>query len=168
MARPRRVVVTGVGVVCPHGDDVLQMFEAVYAGRSAIRMVKTGDERQGATLPLAPVNFDPDGDIPRGASVFMARAAQMAVVAAGRALSAAGLNQDGQGPAEAGIFMGSGLGGAEVLQRSYQEYFTRSTRRVRPTIVPMIMASGPASHISMQFGIRGPTQTYSVACASAA
>lgn len=165
---PRRVVVTGLGVVCPHGDDVFEMFEAVYAGRSAIRLVQTGDERLGVRLPLATADFDPDEEIPKSASVFMARSAQMAVVAAGRALDAAGLIRDGHAPEEAGVFLGSGLGGSEVLQRAYRTYFVRGSRRVRPTTVPMIMASGPASHISMHFATRGPTHTYSVACASAA
>ncbi len=72
----------------------------------------------------------------------------------------------GCGPEEAGVFMGCGLGGAEVLQRSYSIYFERRTRRGRPTTVPMIMASGPASQVCMQFGIYGPAHTYSIACAS--
>lgn len=168
MVGPRRVVVTGLGVVCPHGDDVLEMFEAVYAGRSAIRLVETGDERLGARIPLAATDFDPDDEIPKAASVFMARAAQMALVATGRALTAAGLAPGASVLEEAGIFLGSGLGGSEVLQRAYRTYFVRGRRRIRPATVPMIMASGPASHISMRFGIRGPTHTYSVACASAA
>ncbi len=58
MAGYRRVVVTGLGVVCPHGGDVLEMFEAVYAGRSAIGLVQTGDEALGARLPLAATDFD--------------------------------------------------------------------------------------------------------------
>ena len=62
--------------------------------------------------------------------------------------------------------MGCGLGGAEILQRSYRTYFERHSRRVRPTTVPLIMASGPASQVCMRFGIRGPAQTYSIACAS--
>ncbi len=62
--------------------------------------------------------------------------------------------------------MWCGLGGAEILQRSYRTYFEQQSRRVRPTTVPLIMASGPASQVCMRFGIHGPAHTYSVACAS--
>ena len=162
----RRVFVTGLGSVSPHGDDPAAMFERICLGESAIRMVRSGTPEMGADVLLASIEFEPGDRINKVDRLFMARAAQMAVVATRNALEDSGLMAEGRGPEEAGVFMGCGLGGAEVLQHSYSIYFERQTRRGRPTTVPMIMANGPASQVCMQFGIHGPAHTYSIACAS--
>jgi 3-oxoacyl-[acyl-carrier-protein] synthase II len=162
----RRVFVTGLGFVSPHGEDPAAIFERICLGESAIRMVRSGTPEFGADVPLASIEFEPGHRINKADRLFMARAAQMAVVATRNALEHSGLMIDGRGPEEGGVYMGCGLGGAEILQRSYGSYFERHSRRVRPTTVPMIMASSPSSQVCMCFGIHGPAHTYSVACAS--
>ena len=117
---------------------------------------------------LSPVDFEPGPLIPKLSGRFMARATKMAVVAAHHALEGSGLLVSGAGPAEAGIYMGCGLGGSDELQAHYERYLADPPKRLRAASTPMIMASGPASHISMQFGITGPTVTYSIACVSSA
>ena len=62
--------------------------------------------------------------------------------------------------------MGCALGGGEVIQAAHRNYFVRGSRRGRPTTIPLIMPSGPASQMCMQFGIHGPAHTYSIACAA--
>ena len=162
----RRVFVTGLGFVSPHGENPAAIFESICLGESAIRMVRSGTPEMGADVLLASIEFEPGDRINKVDRLFMARAAQMAVVATRNALEDSGLLAEGRGPEEAGVYMGCGLGGAEVLQHSYSIYFERHTRRGRPTTVPMIMANGPASQVCMQFGIYGPAHTYSIACAS--
>ena len=142
------------------------IFERICLGESAIRVVPSGTPELGADVLLASIEFDPGDRINKADRIFMARATQMSVVATRNALEDAGLMAEGRGPEKAGVYMGCGLGGAEILQRSYSTYFERHSRRVRPTTVPLIMASGPASQVCMSFGIRGPAHTYSVACAS--
>ncbi|MCH7892046.1 MAG: beta-ketoacyl-[acyl-carrier-protein] synthase family protein, partial [Gemmatimonadetes bacterium] len=164
--RGRRVFVTGLGFVSPHGEDPAAIFERICLGESAIRMVRSGTPELGADVLLASIDFEPGDRIGKADRLLMARAAQMAVIATRNALEDSGLMAEGRGPEEAGVYMGCGLGGAEVLQRSYSIYFERRTRRGRPTTVPMIMANGPASQVCMQFGICGPAHTYSIACAS--
>jgi len=164
--RGRRVFVTGLGFVSPHGEDPAAIFEKICLGESAIRMVRSGTPEMGADVLLASIDFEPGERINKVDRLFMARAAQMAVVATRNALEHSGLLAEGRGPKEAGVYMGCGLGGAEILQGSYSIYFERRTRRGRPTTVPMIMANGPASQICMQFGIHAPAHTYSIACAS--
>ena len=164
--RGRRVFVTGLGFVSPHGEDPATIFEKICLGESAIRVVRSGTPEMGADVLLASIEFEPGDRINKVDRLFMARAAQMAVVATRNALEDSGLFAEGRGPEDAGVYMGCGLGGAEVLQGSYSIYFERRTRRSRPTTVPMIMANGPASQICMQFGIHAPAHTYSIACAS--
>ena len=164
--RGRRVFVTGLGFVSPHGEDPAEAFDRICRGESAIRMVQSGTPELGADVLLASIDFEPGDRIGKVDRLFMARAAQMAVVATRNALEDSGLLVEGGGPEEAGVYMGCGLGGAEILQRHYSIYFERHSRRTRPRTVPLIMASGPASQVCMRFGIRGPAHTYSVACAS--
>ncbi len=164
--RGRRVFVTGLGFVSPHGENPADIFDSLCRGESAIRLVRSGTPELGADVLLASIDFEPGDRIDKVDRLFMARAAQMAVVSTRNALEDSDLLVEGGGPEEAGVYMGCGLGGAEILQQSYSIYFERHSRRSRPTTVPLIMASGPASQVCIQFGIRGPAHTYSIACAS--
>ena len=163
----RRVFITGLGMVSPLGENPREVFDRVYSAQSAVRMVRSGTADFGSDVLLARAAFDPGDRIPKVARIFMARAAQMAVVASLGALESSRLLDDPR-LAGAGVYMGCGLGGAEILEQSYRIFFADRSRRAKPTTVPLIMASGPASHVSMRFGLRGPTHTYSIACASSA
>ena len=165
-AARRRVFVTGLGFVSPHGDDPDKVFERLYAGESAIRKVRSGTPEFGADVLLAQAEYDPAGVIPKAQLFVMDRVSQMAVIAAHRALADAKLLVEDRGPADAGIYMGCGLGGSNAIQDSYRVYYQRQLRKVKPTTVPLIMTNAPASHISMRYGIHGPSLTYSIACSS--
>ena len=164
----RRIFITGIGVVSPHGEDLNDVFDRVFAGKSAIRKVQVETDGSMTDMLLAPVDFDPDPLIPKLQGRYMARASKMAVVAAHHALERSGLLVSDAGPAEAGIYMGCGLGGADELQSHYERYLANPPKKLRAASTPMIMASAPASQISMQYGILGPTVTYSIACVSSA
>ena len=153
-------------MVSPHGGDTDAVFDRLYAGESAIRKVRSGTAESGVDVLLAPSEFDPEGAIPKAQLFVMDRVAQMAVLAAHRALTAANLLVDDRGPADAGIYMGCGLGGSNAIQEAYRIYYQRQSRKLKPTSVPLIMANAPASHISMRYGILGPSFTYSIACSS--
>ena len=164
----RRIFITGIGVVSPHGEDLNGVFDRVFAGESAIRKVQVEADESMTDMLLASVDFDPDSLIPKLQGRYMARVSKMAVVAAHHALEGSGLLVSDPGPAEAGIYMGCGLGGADELQFHYERYLADPPKRLRAASTPMIMASAPASQISMQYGILGPTVTYSIACVSSA
>ena len=164
----RRTFVTGIGVVSPHGEDLDDVFDRVFAGKSAVRKMQVKANGSSRDMLLSPVDFDPGHLIPKLPGRFMARASKLAVVAAHHALESSGLLKDGAGPREAGIYMGCGLGGSEALQAHYERFLADPPKRLRAATTPMIMASGPASHISMLYGITGPAVTYSIACVSSA
>ena len=164
----RRTFITGIGVVSPHGEDLSGVFDRVFAGESAIQKVQVEANGSRMDMLLSPVDFDPDPLIPKLQGRYMARASKMAVVAAHHALKGSGLLVADAGPAEAGIYMGCGLGGADELQSHYERYLADPPRRLRAASTPMIMASAPASQISMQYRILGPAVTYSMACVSSA
>jgi 3-oxoacyl-[acyl-carrier-protein] synthase II len=164
----RRTFITGIGVVSPHGDDLNEVFDRVFAGESSVRKVPVEANGSSCDMLLSPVDFEPGQLIPKLSGRFMARATKMAVVAAHHALEGSGLLVSGSGPAGAGIYIGCGLGGSDELQAHYERYLANPPRRLRAASTPMIMASGPASNISIQYGITGPTVTYSIACVSSA
>jgi len=162
----KRVFITGLGFVTPHGEDPNTAFEQIYRGESATRMVRSGTAELGSDVLLAQVDFDAADRIPKTQQIFMARASQMAVVAAEGALSSANLLDQDVDLDDCAVYMGCGLGGAEIIEKCYRTYYIRKSRRGRPTAVPLIMANAPASHVSMRFGLRGPAHTFSIACAS--
>jgi len=154
--------------VSPLGNDVAKAFDRLYAGESAVRRVTSDSGMPGGDAIVAPADFELGDAIPRMKGRLMARAAQMAVLAAGSALESSELDPGDAWTREVGIYIGSGLGGSEVLENHYRRYFATPTQRSRAATTAMIMANGPASHISMQFGLTGPSLSYSVACVSSA
>lgn len=166
----KRVFITGIGMVVPHGDDGRKVFEALCEGRSAVRKTRTGTEELGNDTLLARSSLTTEGIISKAQLLGMDRVSQLAVVAAHNALRDAGLppTEPGGVPTHAGVYVGCGLGGSQAIQDTYQIYWERHSRRLKPSTVPLVMANAPAAHISMQLGLRGPTLTFSVACASSA
>lgn len=164
----RRVVVTGIGLITPHGDQPGEVFERVYAGEPAIRTIRSGRDTLAADVLVGSAAWSPETEITPPQRVTMDPVSQMAFAAARRALSQAGLVDESEILSAAGIYMGCALGGAATNDEAYADYNRRTSRRARPTNVPRIMANAPAAHVSMAFGIRGPSQTYSIACSSSA
>lgn len=164
----RRVVVTGLGFVTPHGDDAERVFQRVCAGESVVRRVRSGRDELEVDALMARAEWSPDTELTAIQKLAMDPVAQMGFVAARRALAQAGLAAGDEQLADAGVYMGCSLGGAATHEQGHESYFVRRTRRVKPTVVPRVMPNAPAAHISMGFGIRGPSLTYSVACTSSA
>ncbi|MHB1193987.1 MAG: beta-ketoacyl-[acyl-carrier-protein] synthase family protein [Longimicrobiales bacterium] len=164
----RRVLVTGLGFVTPHGDQADRIFERVYAGESVVQKVHMGREGVSADVILARADWNPDAELTPIQKLAMDPVAQMGFVAARQALAQAGLAERTDLLADAGVYMGCGLGGASTYEHGYEMYFVKGTRRIKPTVVPRVMPNAPAAHISMGYGIKGPSLTYSVACTSSA
>lgn len=165
---PRRVIVTGMGFVTPHGDRAETIFDRAFAGESVIQSIRSGRAGWAADVLVGKADWDAGAATTPIQRVAMDPVAQMAFVAARSALGQSGLTGDAGALHRAGIYMGCGIGGAETNEQGYETYHTRDVRRIKPTIVPRVMPSAVAAHISMEFGIRGPSHTYSVACASSA
>lgn len=161
----RRVAVTGLGVVSALGPDLASFREALFAGRSGIRPIET-------SLP-GPLRF-PNGAEVAGydaAAHFDAKAlalldpfAQYALVAAREALRDSGL--ESVAGERTAIVTGTGGGGQRATDDGFVDLYKRDLPRVNPFTIPRIMASAAASHMSMEFGVRGPVFTTSTACSS--
>ena len=160
-----RVFVTGIGLVSPHGSDPNKVFDKIYRGESAIKMIRSGTPEFGSDVLVANAKFDPKGLISKPHQVFMDRVTQMAVVAADYALENSGLLSDGTDLSSTAVYTGCSLGGSQTIEDAYKRYFS-GIRGARPMSVPLVMPNAAAGHISMRNKLRGPSQNYSIACAS--
>lgn len=156
------VVVSGIGLVSPHGDDVNAVFAALMRGESAIREVFPELPRPAAAATVA---FDETRWFTRLQLAGVDRVSQFAVAAADLAVKDAGACNDVEAE-RIGVYVGCGMGGASALEAAYLAGGRGG--RVPPLTIPAFMPNAPAAHVAMRHGARGPVLTYSVACASAA
>ena len=156
----RRVFVTGIGLVSPHGSDPGRAFDALMQGRSAISLWPANG-LPPVVAAVAPFDASPWFTPLQLSGVD--RVSQLAVAAASSAL------QDANGepvaePDRCGVYVGCGLGGAGAMDEAYRR--RSQGQRVPPLTVVASMANAAAAHIAIRHGITGPALTYAVACAS--
>ena len=159
----RRAVVTGMGVVCATGLDAPQFFASLQAGRvgiGPIASIPTG--RFGTRIAGEVHGLDPAAHFEPRRLALMDRGSQLAVIAAREAMGQAGL---AAGPADGAVVMAGAIG-LHTFDQSYDQLYGHNASRVHPFTVPRIMPSAPASHVSMEFGLRGPCYAVTTACAS--
>src|SRR5260370_23245172 len=164
----RRVAITGVGAISALGRTVDEFAAALRAGRCGIGPIQSTDCTQvrfqnGAEVKdysHAPYFDDRRAD-------FMDRFAQFAVIAAREAVASAGITWTPELRENAAIVTGSCVGGQSTEDIGFQEVYKLGHNRVHPLTIPKTMANAGASHISMEFGITGPSFTISTACSSA-
>lgn len=161
------VAVTGIGAVSAAGLGHAALWDAVAAGRTAVRQL-TGDAfrnnhvRIAAALP----GFDPAAHLPAESLRTIDRFTAFALVAAAEALAMAGLDQVELGDRTA-VIIGTGIGGAETSDAGSAAYYLGQTRP-DPMSIPKIMPNAAASQISMRYKARGPVLAVSSACSSSA
>ncbi len=160
-----RVFITGMGVISPLGCSTETFWAGLLAGRSGIRAIENMDlSHSRSRIGGQAVDFDPASFFTPREQKRMSRSSQMAVAAAVEALRDAGL--DGEAPHEAGVIVGSSVGGFAAVEASFFQYFTKFSSD--PLTIPRVMNSGPASNISIRFGLRGPAMAVDSACSSGA
>ncbi|MEP6770396.1 MAG: beta-ketoacyl-[acyl-carrier-protein] synthase family protein, partial [Polaromonas sp.] len=169
----RRVAITGLGVVSPIGTGTPAFFEALLAARSGIRPIDVPFPTGTESVLGGAVEFDPDLHFPRARLLTMDRVSQYALVASREAMAQAGLSQAGDlersfAPERFGVSLGTGSGGAGSTDVAYTALLEQKVARLRPMTVVLSMYNAIAAHVSMEFGLKGPSSTVSNACASSA
>ena len=163
-----RVAVTGIGVICALGRNVSEFSRALREGRPAIAPIEGPDISRlrftnGAQLrgySHSPHFGDREAD-------FLDRFAQFAVVAAREAAADANVEWTPELKADSAVVTGTCVGGQNTQDLAFQALYAQRTGRVNPLSIPKVMANAGASQISMDFGITGPSYTFSTACSSA-
>ena len=164
----RRVAVTGLGVVSPLGNDPGAFFAALAAGRSGIgRLAGRFHERLADPVGAA-ADFDASRWFDVARARMLDRVSQFALVAARQAIDGAQGALDGLERARAGVFVGTGMGGAHSTDDGYYTIYGEKSDRVKPFSVLLAMANAPAAWIALEHGLTGANLTYSTACSSSA
>ena len=167
----RRVVVTGMGMVTPVGNDLQSTWEALKAGRSGGGPITQFDTTDFDVRFAAEVrNFEVDNYLDRKEAKRMDRFAQLAMAASQEAVTQAGLADR---PANVdfdrvGVVIGSGIGGIATFEEQTRVMLERGPKRISPFFVPMFIPDIAAGHVSMRYGMRGPNYCTVSACASSA
>ncbi len=162
----RRVAVTGLGAICAVGGNVAAAWSALQAGRSGIGPIAgIPTSRLSASIAAEIVGFDAAAHFDSRRLPMLDRSAQLAVVAAREAVRQAGLAPDPTQAARRGAIMAAAIGQSS-LDASYLAFYGEGASRVHPFTVPRVMPNAPASHLSIEFGLRGPCYAVASACAS--
>jgi 3-oxoacyl-[acyl-carrier-protein] synthase II len=162
-AGARRVAITGLGIVSAVGGTVPEFFANLVAGRSGVSLLGTSPNTVAAS-----VDFHAERHFTKMQLTTLDRFAQFGMVAAEQAVRDAGLENASLANERAAVYFGSGIGGAGTIESSYRAFLDPANGRVGPMTIVLTMPNAAAAHISLRYGIRGPTLTYTVACASAA
>jgi 3-oxoacyl-(acyl-carrier-protein) synthase len=168
----RRVAITGLGVVSPVGSGCDTFFSALLNGQSGIRAMDVAFPTGTESVLGGCVNFKGEDHFSRAKLLTMDRVAQFALVAAREAMQQAGLSdpltQHSYAPERFGVTLGTGSGGVGTTDTAYTALLVQQVSRLRPMTVVLSMANATAAHLSMEFGLKGASNTLSNACASSA
>lgn len=163
----KRVVITGAGTVNALAHDVAGTFAAMAEGRCGIGALDIRDAARLTVQIGAQVrDWQPEQHFERQALALCDRFTQFAVVAAREAVAQAGLAFEGALADETGVVMGTAGGGVNTWDESYRAVYEEGRNRVHPFVVPRLMNNAAASHVSMEFNLRGPSFSVATACAS--
>ena len=164
----RRVVITGMGVVSPVGNNKDDFWKNIQAGKSGIRRIQSMDtEKYDCKIAGEVVDFDPSVHFNNHKDARRAdRYFQFAMAASKMAAKDSGLNPDSLDPHRVGVMVGSGIGGLGTLETQYEILLTKSPSRVSPFIIPMMISNIASGMIAAEYGFMGPNMAIVTACAT--
>lgn len=164
----RRVVITGLGVVAPHGRNAGAMFDALTRGESAVSRVVLRSDAGNIETVGAAVQTDSWDSIPSGQRVTSDRVSLYALMAGELAIQDAGLEMGKEDPSRVGVSVGTSLGGAISQEAAYADILGKHKSRLSPFTLVKVMYNGPAAQLGLRYGLRGPSLTYTTTCSSSA
>jgi len=164
-----RVVVTGIGLVSPVGIGTEETWSAIRRGQSGIGPITLFDAANYACRIAGEVKgFDAAQWIERKELKKTSRFIHFGVAAADMALAQSGVQVTADNAERVGVFLGSGIGGFEVLEREHRHYLERGPGRISPFFFPAILVNIAAGRVSMRTGAKGPNSAVATACSTGA
>lgn len=161
----RRVVVTGMGMVCPVGLNVEQSWQAILAGKSGVALVEGFDTTDYPTKIWAKVkNLNVEDYIPPKDARKMDVFTQYGMIAADQALADSGLVIDENLSSQAGVAVGAGIGGIETITNNQDKLLNGGSRKVSPFFIPAGIINMVAGQISIKHQLKGPNISVVTAC----
>ncbi|MCX5697332.1 MAG: beta-ketoacyl-ACP synthase II [Candidatus Omnitrophica bacterium] len=163
-----RVVVTGLGIISPVGNDVPAFWEALKQGKSGVGPLTSFDASKFDSRIAAEIKgFDPalyglsSKDTKR-----MDKFVQYAVASAHQAVKQAGLDLAKEDCRRIGVLIGSGIGSLRVIEEQHIVYLEKGPSKLSPFLIPMLIVNEASGHVAIIFGLKGPNSCVATACAS--
>ena len=161
----RRVVVTGIGMVSPLGNDAKTSWENALAGKSGVSKITQFDASAfGSQIAGEVKGFEVEKYLPAKEARRFDRFIHFGVAAGLMALEDSGLVIDDELALRAGCAIGSGIGGLPEICRNYQMYIDRGARRISPFLITGSIANMVSGQLSIMKNLKGPSVAYSTAC----
>ena len=163
----KRVVITGAGTINALAHNVPDTLKAMAEGRCGIgQLVMQDVERLAVQIGAQVQGFEPENLFNRQQLSLFDRFTQFTLIAAREAIAQLGLSFSGELAARSGVILGNSGGGMTTLDENYRSVYEEGKNRVHPFVVPKLMNNAAASHVSMEFNLKGPSFTVASACAS--
>ncbi len=161
----RRVVVTGLGIISPIGNNRNENWEQITAGKSGLRSITFFDTTGFPSTIAGEVdNFNPADYISAKSARHMDRFIQLGMVAGLEAVQDSGIEVTDEIADSIGVYIGAGIGGVNTIESTAINYHEKGVRRVSPFYVPMSIINMGAGNLSIECGFRGPNIAVSTAC----
>jgi 3-oxoacyl-[acyl-carrier-protein] synthase II len=165
----RRVVVTGVGLVCACGIGTEESWTNLVAGRSGINTITHFDATgYDCTIAGEVKNFDPLNWVEKKELKKMARFIQLALAAVDLAVRRTDLKIAPEESENAGVYVGSGIGGFDVIEREHKKLLDGGPNRISPFFIPSAIVNLASGQISIRYGAKGPNSATATACSASA
>ena len=165
----RRVVVTGMGLICALGQTSTEVWQNIVAGKSGVSKITRFDTTQFACQIAAEVkDFDPLKFIEKKEVKKMGRFIHFAMAAADEAMTMSGLKITPENATRVGVHIGSGVGGFDVIEREHAELLKGGPRKISPFFIPAAIVNLAAGHVSIRYGAKGPNEATATACTTSA
>ena len=165
----RRVVVTGIGLICAVGNTTAEVWGNLLAGKSGVHKITHFDTSKHACQIAAEVkNFDPLNFIEKKEARKMARFIHFAIAAADEAVKTSGLQITPENAEMVGVHIGSGIGGFDIIEREHTNLMEGGPRKISPFFIPAAIVNLAAGQVSMRFGAKGPNEATATACTTSA
>jgi 3-oxoacyl-[acyl-carrier-protein] synthase II len=165
----RRVVVTGIGLVCGVGNNTDEVWKNLLAGKSGVGRITQFDASAHACQIAAEVkNFDPLNFVEKKEVKKMGRFIHLALAAADEAFKMSQLKITPENEERVGVHIGSGIGGFDIIEREHSALIEGGPRKISPFFIPAAIVNLAAGHVSMRFGAKGPNEATATACTTSA
>jgi 3-oxoacyl-[acyl-carrier-protein] synthase II len=165
----RRVVVTGLGLICGVGNTTDEVWKGLLAGKSGVGFISHFDATNFACQIAAEVrNFDPLNFIEKKELKKMARFIHLAIAASDEAMKMSGLKITPENDERVGVHIGSGIGGFDIIEREHANLVAGGPRKISPFFIPAAIVNLAAGQVSMRYGAKGPNEATATACTTSA
>ena len=165
----RRVVVTGLGLICGVGNSSEEVWKALLAGQSGVKRITGFDASAFACQIAAEVKgFDPLQYIEKKEVKKMGRFIHLAIAASEEAFKSSGLKITPENDERVGVHIGSGIGGFDIIEREHSALIEGGPRKISPFFIPSAIINLAAGQVSMRCGAKGPNEATATACTTSA